>query len=144
MKILNSIVLASAIAVSSSAAMAQAKDDHKDHQPETSTQSTATKGNAPSNQVSQDMMKMDEQIKSMQDSHQKMINAKTPEERNAIIAESMKAMQAGMSMMQTAGMMSMPMKDGMPMMDSMHLQCWRRFKTEHLCRSKTDQGLLLT
>ena len=22
--------------------------------------------------------------------------------------------------------------------------CWRRFKTDHLCRSKTDQGLLLT
>ena len=24
------------------------------------------------------------------------------------------------------------------------IECWRRFKTEHLCRSKTDQGLLLT
>ena len=129
MKILNSIALVSVMAVSSSAAMAQAKDDHKDHQPETSTQPAATKGNAPSNQASQDMViKMDEQMKSMQEIHQKMINAKTPEERNVIMTDNMKAMQAGMSVMKDAGIMSMPMKnsmamkDGMPMMESMHLQ----------------------
>ena len=97
--------------------MAQAKDEHAGHHPEpASPAATATpKANMPSSQVSQDMMKkMDEQMKAMQEIHQKMINAKTPEERSAIMAENMKAMQSGM--------MGMPMKDGMPMMEGMHMQ----------------------
>ena len=28
--------------------------------------------------------------------------------------------------------------------ERLDVKCWRRFKTDHLCRSKTDQGLLLT
>ena len=125
MKNLNSFVVASLIAVSSSVVMAQAKDEHAGHHPEpASPAATATpKANMPSSQVSQDMMKkMDEQMKAMQEIHQKMINAKTPEERSAIMAENMKAMQSGMSMMRVAGMMGMPMKDGMPMMEGMHMQ----------------------
>ncbi|MCW7541139.1 hypothetical protein OOT46_25325 [Aquabacterium sp. A7-Y] len=41
----------------------------------------------------------DQQMKMMQEMHQKMRAAKTPEERQALMAEHMKAMQAGMSMM---------------------------------------------
>jgi hypothetical protein len=43
--------------------------------------------------------KADQQMKTMQDMHQKMMAAKTPEERKALMAEHMKAMQGGMSMM---------------------------------------------
>ena len=38
-------------------------------------------------------------MKAMQDRHQKMMGAKTPEERQAMMAEHMKAMQGGMAMM---------------------------------------------
>ncbi len=41
----------------------------------------------------------DKQMEAMQEMHQKMAAAKTPEERQALMAEHMKAMQGGMSMM---------------------------------------------
>ena len=44
-------------------------------------------------------------MKAMQEMHQKMMNAKTPEERNALMADHMKAMQGGMSMMKGMGAM---------------------------------------
>ncbi len=40
-----------------------------------------------------------DQMKSMQQMHDKMMAAKTPEERNALMAEQMKLMQSGMNMM---------------------------------------------
>jgi hypothetical protein len=43
--------------------------------------------------------RVDEQMKAMREMHQKMMAAKTPEERQALMAEHMKAMQGGMSMM---------------------------------------------
>ncbi|MBH2018787.1 MAG: hypothetical protein I8H91_04345, partial [Burkholderiales bacterium] len=49
------------------------------------------------------MAKMDAQMKTMQAMHEKMMNAKTPEERSQLMAEHMKTMQDGMAMM-----------DGMP------------------------------
>ena len=45
------------------------------------------------------MSKMDAQMKTMDDMHERMMNAKTPQERNKLMAEHMKAMQAGMAMM---------------------------------------------
>ncbi|MDP2450003.1 MAG: hypothetical protein Q8N06_11440 [Hydrogenophaga sp.] len=45
------------------------------------------------------MAKMDAQMKTMRDMHGKMMNAKTPEERNKLVAEHMKTMQDGMKMM---------------------------------------------
>jgi hypothetical protein len=45
------------------------------------------------------MPAMDERIKAMQAMHQKMRNANTPAERQALVAEHMKAMQGGMAMM---------------------------------------------
>ena len=41
----------------------------------------------------------EQQMKTMQDMHRKMMAATTPEERAALMAEHMKAMQGGMSMM---------------------------------------------
>ena len=43
---------------------------------------------------------MDTQTQSMQAMHEKMMAAKTPEERNAMMAEHMKSMQDGMKMME--------------------------------------------
>ena len=42
----------------------------------------------------------DAQTKAMQAMHEKMMAAKTPEERNAMMAEHMKSMQDGMKMME--------------------------------------------
>ena len=46
-----------------------------------------------------DMSKMDAQMKKMCEMHEKMAAAKTPEERNKLMAEHMKTMQDGMQMM---------------------------------------------
>ncbi len=123
MKNLNSLIVASLISVVSTSVMAQAKDEHAGHHPEPASQTETPKVNTPPNQVSQDMMeKMDGQIKAMQEIHQKMINAKSTEERSAIMTENMKAMQSAMSMMRDAGMMGMSMKEGMPMKDVMSMK----------------------
>lgn len=45
------------------------------------------------------MTRMDEQMKTMQGMHEKMMRAKTPEERSKLMAEHKKAMQNGMDMM---------------------------------------------
>lgn len=45
------------------------------------------------------MAAMDSRMKSMQEMHQKMQNAGTPAERQALMADHMKAMQGGMAMM---------------------------------------------
>lgn len=45
------------------------------------------------------MARMDAQMKTMQGMHDKMMAAKTPEERSKLMAEHMKAMQDGMKMM---------------------------------------------
>ncbi|WP_114968569.1 hypothetical protein [Rhodoferax ferrireducens] len=45
------------------------------------------------------MARMDAQMKTMRDMHEKMMNAKTPEERSKLRAEHMKAMHDGMDMM---------------------------------------------
>ena len=49
---------------------------------------------------SDQMGKMEAQMKTMQGMHEKMMNAKTPEERSKLMAEHMKAMQDGMAMME--------------------------------------------
>ena len=54
----------------------------------------------PNNMATPDQMaKMDAQMKTMQGMHEKMMNAKTPEEGSKLMAEHMKAMQEGMAMM---------------------------------------------
>lgn len=45
------------------------------------------------------MARMDTQMKTMRDMHEKMMNAKTPQERSKLMAEHMKTMQDGMEMM---------------------------------------------
>ncbi len=53
-----------------------------------------------------------DQMKSMQAMHDKMMAAKTPEERNALMTEQMKLMQSGMGMMGRMGPGAMAGKPG--------------------------------
>jgi hypothetical protein len=52
------------------------------------------------------MAAMQDQMKAMQEMHDKMMNAKTPEERQALMTDHMKAMQGGMQMMKGMGGMA--------------------------------------
>ena len=49
------------------------------------------------------MAAMDAQMKTMHEMHTKMMNARTPAERQALMADHMKAMQGGMGMMKGMG-----------------------------------------
>ena len=60
---------------------------------------------------------MDTQTQSMQGMHEKMMAAKTPEQRNALMAEHMKSMQDGMKLMEgmaTPGRMGAAGAKGLP------------------------------
>ncbi len=60
------------------------------------------------------MATMDAQMKTMRDMHEKMMGAKTPQERSVLMAEHMRAMQGGMAMMGGMGdMQGMPKMQGM-------------------------------
>ena len=63
------------------------------------------------------MAAMQAQSKTMHEMHAKMMNAKTPEARQALMAEHMRAMQGGMDMMKGMGAMAGPMP--MPMTPEM-------------------------
>jgi hypothetical protein len=55
------------------------------------------------------MTRMDEQMKTMRAMHEKMMSAKTPEERSKLMADHRKAMQDGMNMMKGMSGMGGPM-----------------------------------
>ena len=59
------------------------------------------------------MARMDEQMTAMQSMHDKMMEAKTPEERSAMMAEHMEVMQNSMAMMSEMGSGGMMDKGGM-------------------------------
>ena len=63
---------------------------------------------------------MDSKMKAMDEMHQKMMAAKTPEERKALMAEHMKTMQEGMKTMGMMGGAGMaPMQGKKPMAGNM-------------------------
>jgi predicted glycosyltransferase len=89
-------------------AWAAPKDEHTGHHPAGSAPTTTSK-QAPAKKAPS-MAKMDAQTYAMRDMHEKMMATKTPEERSALMAEHMKTMQDGMSMMNempAGGMKSM-------------------------------------
>jgi hypothetical protein len=59
------------------------------------------------------MPAMQERMKSMREMHDKMMNAKSPAERQALMADHMKSMQDGMEMMKGMGGMGAAMGSGM-------------------------------
>ena len=110
-------VLAFAAALSTGA-LAQSDKEHAAHHPEGASAPAAKatpKAAAPA--------RMDMQMKSMQEMHEKMMAAKTPEERQALMTEHMKSMQGGMAMM---GQMKAPdaKGSGKPMSPEMMASAW--------------------
>ena len=80
------------------------------------TAPTMPMGSASANSMAtpDQMGKMEAQMKSMQAMHDRMMNAKTPEERSRLMAEHMKTMQDGMAMMDGMGGAGMGGMKGMP------------------------------
>ena len=85
---------------------------------------------APSVAAPDHLAHMDMQIKTMQAMHEKMMSAKTPEERNKLMVEHMKSMQDGMKMMEgmaSPGMAGMQgMQGGMGGMGAHHAMMEKR------------------
>ena len=97
------------IASASLSVMAQAADEHKAHHPAGSTQPASTQMKTSAKPMGTGQMagmaKMDEHMKAMQAMHEKMMAAKTPEERQALMDEHMNLM--GMMQQMGAGMQGM-------------------------------------
>lgn len=75
--------------------------DHKAHHPEEAVSQPADNSvpAKPAASTEDTRQRMEMQMKNMQEMHDKMMNAKTPEEREALMEEHMKTMQSGMAMM---------------------------------------------
>ena len=97
MKLVRRLTLALALVAVGATTWAAQDDQHKAHHPAGSASAPASKGMAgkPGMQIAL----IDNQMKAMGAMHDKMMAAKTPEERNALMAEHMQAMQDGMTMM---------------------------------------------
>lgn len=90
---MRSILAFVAAAALSTGALAQSDKDHAAHHPAATPSAVAPSPKAPT------AAQMDMQMKAMQEMHEKMMAARTPEERQSLMSEHMKAMQDGMSMM---------------------------------------------
>jgi hypothetical protein len=113
MKVVRSLIAVSLIACLSTLSLAAQPDpqDHEAHHPAGAASAPkskaptakppATKASAPkpSAAVKQNIERMDKQMSMMGEMHQKMMNAKSADERSALMGEHMKVMQDGMSMM---------------------------------------------
>jgi hypothetical protein len=102
-------ILALALALAgafSTGVLAQSDKEHAAHHPEGASApgAPAIPGAGTATPAQMDM-----QIKSMQQMHEKMMAAKTPEERQALMTEHMKSMHGGMAMM---GQMKAPDANG--------------------------------
>ena len=90
-----------ALLAAASLPWAATTDEHSQHHPMKPV--AAASGAAPSKSASDPMKDMDAHMKTMAEMHQKMMNAKTAEERQALMADHMKAMRGGMDMMKGMG-----------------------------------------
>ena len=96
-KHLLSLALALTVAVPATLAWAAQDEEHARHHPAPAVSAAGSK--AVSDTSAAAMGRMDGQTKTMALMHEKILAAKTPEERNALMTEHMKTMQDGMSMM---------------------------------------------
>lgn len=78
--------------------MAWAEDVH--HPEAGAAAVTAPKAATPGTAAKEVMNNMDQHTKAMHEMHEKMMNAKTPEERSALMADHRKTMQGAMAMME--------------------------------------------
>ena len=99
MKLVRPLALALFAAVAPS--WAAQHDQHKGHHPAGSAPAAASRSMP--GKTTPEMARMANHMKAMQEMHDKMMAAKSPEERSALMAEHMKTMQEGMGMMKGAG-----------------------------------------
>ncbi len=108
MKVIYSIAVVSVCAFLGAQAVAADQHDHTSHQSAVASSKMGKMDNkamlvnkpmAHQSMEQESMEKIDKQMKAMQEMHEKMMSAKTPEERKAHMAEHTKAMQGGMAMM---------------------------------------------
>ena len=103
MRILSALV--AAMLAASTYAQAQTDQAHSAHHPASAAAaSSPMKAKAPPRKVAPaasapTTAQMDAQMRSMRDMHEKMMSARTPEERQTLMADHMKAMQDAMAMM---------------------------------------------
>jgi len=91
-------VLAAAFFVTPPGVLAQSGQDHATHHPASAAAATASKAARPKASAPT-AMQMDAQMQAMHEMHDRMMAAKSPEERQALMADHLKAMQDGMAMM---------------------------------------------
>lgn len=103
------------ISVVSLAGLAQSTDERKAQRPDGSNLPATTTSKSPVKSVNADKINLlDQQLKLMQAMHEKMVSAKTPEERQALMIEHRKTMQTGIgTMKQMGGMHGMQAGKGM-------------------------------
>jgi len=114
---LQQTVLGFALAAAAMGSWAQTAAEHAQHHPVVVAASQPPAGQAgpAAGPASADRMAaMDRQMKTMREMREKMANAKTPEERNALMAEHMKTLREGMAMMNMMGGPGMGSMGGMP------------------------------
>ena len=106
MKLVRPLTLALAFVAVGVPTWAAQDDQHKAHHPAGSASAAATQ--PVSGKTSPETARMANQTKAMQEMHDKMMAARTPQERSALMAEHMKSMQEGMDMMKGMGGMANP------------------------------------
>ena len=107
---LRTIAIAAATATFGLVGCAQTPIDHGAHHPDVAPAAGLP---MPMSGAGEPMVRMDEQMKTMQAMHDKMTRAGTPEQRSVLMAEHTKVMQDGMSMMGSMGPDGMMGKGGM-------------------------------
>ena len=121
---LQQTVLGFALAAACVGSWAQTAAEHEQHHPNVAAAGQPPAGPAgpAAGPASADRMAaMDRQMKAMREMHEKMASAKTPEERNALMAGHMKTLQEGMAMMNMMGGPGMGgMQGGKPMPGTMN------------------------
>ncbi len=110
MKTVQLLSLAFAISSIGTSAWAAQPDQHPGHHPAGAASAAPSKSMP--GKAGADMAKMDTQTKAMRQMHDKVMAAKTPEERNALMVEHMKTMQDGMAMMNGGAPGAMGSKKG--------------------------------
>ena len=103
---LRQTLLAIALSTAVVGAWAQTDAEHKQHQAAAlaaEQASAAPASSATTPEGAEKMAAMDSKMKAMHEMHQKMMAAKDPAEKKALMAEHMKTMQEGMKMMRHDG-----------------------------------------
>ena len=101
MKLVRNLFLALALFAVGAPSWAAQHDQHKAHHPASSASAAASKSMP--GKTTPEMARMANHMKAMQEMHDRMMAAKTSEERNALMGEHMKTMQEGMGIMKGMG-----------------------------------------